>query len=100
MANQRYALEKVLTAELLGRLAGANAYERGANYWQSGKVLTLTRIEETLSARVAGTRSYDIAMWVRAGRLQYTCNCLAAAEGACCKHCVAVGLQWINEAKG
>lgn len=93
MAKPRKTLRKLLTAETLRRLAGAAAYERGLHYFESGKVISVSVIEETLTAEVLGTRLYQVRMWIRAGRLQATCDCPAAAEGAFCKHCVAAGWQ-------
>ena len=93
MANKRHTLAKLLTVETLRTLAGAAAYERGVAYFQQGQVVALTRQGETVTAQVNGTRRYEVRLWIRAGRLQYTYDCLAAAEGAFCKHCVAVGWQ-------
>lgn len=98
MANKRTALEKILTLDLLHTLAGSATYERGTNYCESGKVVNFIRNAELLTANVAGARLYEAQLWVRAGRLQYTCDCPAAAEGAFCKHLVAVGLSWLNSA--
>lgn len=97
MATQRYSLTKLLTVETLRRLAGAAAYERGVAYFQQGQVVALTRQGETVTAQVNGTRRYEVRLWMRAGRLQYTCDCPAAAEGAFCKHCVAAGWQGRQE---
>ena len=90
--KRRKTLAKLLTAEALRTFAGAAAYERGVAYFESGKVVEISYSDETLIAKVAGTRLYDVTMWVRAGRVQYSCNCEAAVEGAFCKHCVAAGL--------
>jgi uncharacterized Zn finger protein len=98
MANPRYTLAKLLTVETLRRLAGAAAYERGVAVFQRGQVVACGQEGETLQARVLGTRSYEVRLWIRAGRLQYTCDCPAAAEGAFCKHCVAVGWQGRQDA--
>ena len=100
MAKQRYTLAKLLTAETLRHLAGAAAYDRGVAVWHRGQVVTLSRQGETITAQVSGTRLYEVRLWIRAGRLQYTCACPAAAEGAFCKHCVAVGLQVRQEPAG
>lgn len=89
-ARRRKTLAKLLTDEALRTLAGTTAYERGIAYVESGKVVLLSHLDETLIASVAGTQLYQVEMWIHAGRLQYTCNCPAAAEGAFCKHCVAV----------
>ena len=95
MSNKRYTLTKLLTRVTLRQLAGAAAYERGVAYWEHGQVEEVSCQDETLTANVRGTVRYEVQLWIRAGRLQASCSCLAAAEGACCKHCVAVGLQWL-----
>ena len=97
-ANKRSPLRKFLTNNALRQLAGAAAYERGVAYFQQGQVVQINRQNETITAHVTGTRLYEVQLWVRAGRLQYTCDCPAASEGAFCKHCVAAGLQGRQEA--
>lgn len=94
MKRPRHTLQKLLTLETLRRLAGMAAYERGVAYAQHGQVGAFAQQGETVTAHVAGTRQYEVQLWLRAGRLQYTCDCPAAAEGAFCKHCVAVGWQF------
>jgi uncharacterized Zn finger protein len=91
-AKKRVTLNKLLTVEALRTLAGATAYERGVAYFEAGKVSEFSREDETVIASVQGTQLYQVQLWIRAGRLQYTCDCPAAAEGAFCKHCVAVGI--------
>ena len=84
---------KILTPELLRTLAGKLVYERGAAYSQRGQVLSWVEAAETITAQVQGTQRYEVRLWLRTGQLQYSCTCLFAAEGAFCKHLVAVGLQ-------
>lgn len=84
---------KILTPELLRSLAGTMVYERGEVYRQRGQVLSWAEVEESVTAQVQGTQRYEVRLWLRAGQLQYSCTCLFAAEGAFCKHLVAVGLQ-------
>lgn len=84
---------KILTPELLRSLAGTMVYERGEVYRQRGQVLSWTEVEASVTAQVQGTQRYEVRLWFRTGQLQYSCTCLFAAEGAFCKHLVAVGLQ-------
>lgn len=84
---------KILKPELLRTLAGKLVYERGAAYSQGGQVLSWAEAAETITAQVQGTQRYEVRLWFRTGQLQYSCTCLFAAEGAFCKHLVAVGLQ-------
>ncbi len=93
MTRQRDKLRQLLAPAALRRRAGAAAYERGLAYFQQGRVVQVSCQADGLTAQVTGTRCYEVQLWLRAGRLQYTCDCPAASEGAFCKHCVAAGSQ-------
>jgi uncharacterized Zn finger protein len=46
---------------------------------------------------VQGTHAYRVRLGVDAGgQVECSCSCPAAADGAWCKHCVAVGLRWLH----
>ena len=94
--SARFTLKKIIRPETLRTLAGSLIYERGEFYAQHEKVVTLTEEAEIILAQVQGGQLYEVKLWRRGAKLQYTCNCPFAAEGAFCKHCVAVGLQWVD----
>lgn len=72
--------------------AGTAAWERGQQYANAGRVVHLDTDREQIIAQVQGSEVYEVRFWLRGNQLQYSCSCPAAAEGAFCKHCVAVGL--------
>ena len=52
--------------------------------------------ENTVSAKVRGTQTYRVKLWPKSGNLEYSCTCPVGRDGAFCKHCVAVGLAWLE----
>ncbi len=86
------ALAHLLSERHLRRLAGERSFERGVDYLEAGCVTRLARSEERVEARVQGTRSYRVELWVADGELASSCSCPIGESGAFCKHCVAVGL--------
>jgi uncharacterized Zn finger protein len=78
-------------------MAGKRSFERGEDYFASGQVGSLERHASAITARVQGTRPYRVKLWVDDGELEYSCTCPVAADGAFCKHCVAVGLASAGE---
>ena len=49
-----------------------------------------------ITARVQGTQPYRVKLWLAKKDLDYSCNCPVGADGEFCKHCVAVGLAWLD----
>src|SRR4030095_17034681 len=43
-----------------------------------------------------GTRPYRVKLWIAEDDLEYSCTCPVGADGEFCKHCVAVGLAWLE----
>jgi uncharacterized Zn finger protein len=93
-------LNKVLTREALRQLAGGQSFGRGEDYFESGQVMSLVERDGKLTASVQGSEDYRVKIWVRDHALDYDCNCPVGADGAFCKHCVAVGLAWLANAPG
>jgi len=98
-ARGRSALEKALDRRTLRRMAGARSFERGEDYFADGQVRALAEHEGTLTARVLGTREYRVKLWVEEGDVEFSCTCPVGTDGAFCKHCVAVGLAWLEQGK-
>jgi uncharacterized Zn finger protein len=91
------SLKGLINEQLLAEIAGRSTFERGQHYAANGRVLSITEMEnQTITAQVQGSQLYEIRLWLKGKKLQYSCNCLFAIEGAFCKHCVAVGLALIN----
>lgn len=100
MKSRKHAIGSVLNREALRRMAGVRSFERGEEYFNSGLVSNLVEKNETLSAMVRGTRQYMVRLWVDNGKLDYSCTCPVGDDGMFCKHCVVVGLTWLEEANG
>ena len=85
----------MLTREELRRLAGPRSYERGESYFEGGRVRSLAEEKGTVTATVRGTRKYRVRLTLAGGGLTHACSCPIGADGALCKHGVAVGLEWL-----
>lgn len=80
----------------LRRIAGERSFERGEDYFVNGQVKALAEHEEAITAKVQGTRPYRVKLWIAEDDLEYSCTCPVGADGEFCKHCVAVGLAWLE----
>ncbi len=89
-------MSQILDYRALRRLAGATSFHRGEEYAAGGRVQGLVESEDSIAGQVRGTRRYDVRLWVDAGSLEYACTCPIGADGAFCKHCVAVGIAWLE----
>ena len=88
-------LTKLLNDAALEELAGDRAFDRGADYFAGGHVTGLKENNGTISAVVRGTYDYRVKLWAEDG-LAFDCNCPVGQGGDFCKHCVAVGLAWLD----
>ncbi|MGH7846557.1 MAG: SWIM zinc finger family protein [Candidatus Binatia bacterium] len=77
-------------------MAGARSFERGEDYFVNGQVEALAEDNGTITAKVRGTQPYRVELWIEKEDLEYSCTCPVEADGDFCKHCVAVGLAWIE----
>lgn len=82
----------------LRRMAGERSFQRGEAYFAGGQVVSLTEHEGTVTAKVEGTRAYRVKLWPEDGEPGFSCTCPVGQDGAFCKHCVAVGLAWLQQA--
>lgn len=90
------SLDAALTPESLRRLAGSKSFERGEEYFERGRVDSLSEKEGGIRAKVRGSHLYLVKLWPESDELGYSCTCPHARDGAFCKHVVAVGLAWLN----
>jgi uncharacterized Zn finger protein len=78
------------------RMAGARSFERGEDYFDGKRVKAVNEHDGTITATVQGSRSYRVKLWIENEDLDYSCTCPVGADGEFCKHCVAVGLAWLE----
>jgi uncharacterized Zn finger protein len=86
------ALASLLTHGSLRKLAGDVTFARGEEYFESGCVWKLEASNESVEARVRGTRDYRVRIWREGKRVHGSCTCPAAEDMAFCKHAVAAAL--------
>jgi len=80
----------------LRRMAGAASFERGEEYFTNNCVERLSEEDGVIAARVQGTQPYRVKLWQDGKALDYSCTCPVGRDGEFCKHCVAVGLAWLE----
>lgn len=88
---------QILNRNVLRRLAGDRSFERGEDYWLSGRVRSVTWDGGAVVARVVGTDDYRVELWLEDDELDYSCTCPVNDDGSFCKHCVAVSLKLLAE---
>ena len=86
-----------MTREKLRKLAGDRAYERGDAYARNGHVGEIAEDGGHITASVTGEMRYRTSLWVSSSKITYSCTCPVGDDGVCCKHCVALGLRWLDE---
>ena len=88
--------ENFLDRPLLQQLAGPKTFARGEEYLAENRVRQLQAGPDRAIAKVSGSRTYRVKLWHQRGQLHHACNCAAGREEIFCKHCVAVGLAWLQ----
>lgn len=89
-------ITNLLTLPVLCQMADGRTFERGKDYFERGLVGEVIFHKNTLTAKVRGTQVYKVKFWVENNKLTSSCTCPAYAEGGFCKHCVSVGLKWLD----
>lgn len=84
-----------MTHDGLLELAGERYFERGEGYHRGGHVRDLVEHDGVIAAKVLGTHEYRVRFWAE-DDLVYSCDCPLGVDGEFCKHCVAVGLAWLE----
>ena len=82
--------------DVLLELAGKRCFERGEGYHRGGHVGGIVEHEGTIAAKVLGTYEYRVRLRAEDDELDYSCDCPLGVDGEFCKHCVAVGLDWLE----
>jgi uncharacterized Zn finger protein len=83
---------------VIRRLADAQSYQRGLDYYSHGHVESLEDRDESVRAVVRGNHDYTVTLTADEGVLDYSCDCPVGSDGTFCKHCVAAALAWLNRA--
>jgi len=90
-----------ITEAALRAAAGERSFERGLSYL--GAVAGLETVGNQIIATVRGTRDYLVVLTTGeagpGGGLRGECGCPYGQEGFFCKHCVAVGLTVMRNAR-
>lgn len=89
-------LAGVLDHDSLLDLAGGTYFGRGEGYFHEGRVRSLVEHEGVVAAKVVGMEEYRVRLWEGNGGLDHSCDCPLGMDGEFCKHCVAVGLAWLE----
>jgi uncharacterized Zn finger protein len=93
-----YTFADLITQTSLREYAGGSIYPRGVAYWEDGMVQDFETTATRITAQVYGTSFYHVELWIDDG-LGSDCDCMSFVEGDFCKHCVAVGLTWLETNK-
>jgi len=56
----------------------------------------MTEYNGMITAKVEGTHTYTVKLQLNNGEAKHSCTCPMGDEDIFCKHCVAVGLAWIE----
>lgn len=89
-----------ITKRNLRTLAGDRWFARGEAYHKQARVTDLILEHDSISACVLGTDTYNVRLSCHNGRNTFHCTCPVGQDGNFCKHCVAVGLAWLNQHAG
>jgi uncharacterized Zn finger protein len=91
--TDRMTILTYITENKLIKLAGAQSYVRGEEYFEEDRIKGLLIEDDNISARVHGTHIYRVKIWMRKTTMEYSCTCpLFERDEVFCKHLVAVSL--------
>lgn len=83
-----------ITDQLLIRLAGEAAYQRGLGYYREGRVGPLRHKGKSIIAEVDGSETYQVRLKHTSKVFEGVCDCPASEGVDFCKHCVATALVY------
>ncbi|MGH3448580.1 MAG: SWIM zinc finger family protein, partial [Nocardioidaceae bacterium] len=87
------AFRRTFSRRELQSLAGRRTFERGHGYALDGRVHNVHSTSEQVTAKVRGSASYQVCLWVEDEDAAWGCTCPVGREERFCKHAVAVGLM-------
>ena len=73
-------------------MADRRSFERGLLYAANGRVGKRSMTESSVKAKVRGSSSYQVKLWLDDGEAAFDCSCPVGVDGRFCKHAVAVAL--------
>ncbi len=73
-------------------MADRRSFERGLLYAANGRVGKRTVNESSVKAKVRGSSSYQVMLWLDDGQAAFVCSCPVGVDGSFCKDAVAVAL--------
>ena len=85
---------KEISTELLTRLAGTAAFNRGEVYFQDGAVGEIKKSGHKILVEVQGNELYQVSLVHTENSFEGSCDCPASDNFDFCKHCVAAALQY------
>ncbi len=97
MPTRRQSIFELLSRASLKQLADPASFERGEDYYRRERVRDYVYDGEIVRAKVWGTDEYRVKLWAEDGDIRYDCTCPVGDRGDFCKHCVAVGLEVIED---
>lgn len=74
----------------VARLTDSRTYVRGVEYVRAGRVRISSQQRDAVTAIVTGTSPYQVRLAVGRHGLDHHCPCPVGADGAFCKHLVAL----------
>jgi len=86
------AFRKAFGRRSVEAMAGQRSFERGLLYAANGRVGKRTATEDSVKAKVRGSSSYQVKLWLDEGQPAFDCSCPLGVERRFCKHAVAVAL--------
>ncbi len=86
------AFRKAFARRPVEAMADRRSFERGLLYAANGRVGKRTATESSVKAKVRGSSSYQVKLWLDDGQAAFDCSCPVGVEGRFCKHAVAVAL--------
>lgn len=85
-----------ITKAQLKELTDSRSWQRGVDYHRQGNVISLLEDKDKIIGKVRGTRNYNVKLWVKDGELDGECDCPMGDAGVFCKHCIALGLTYLE----
>ena len=85
-----------ITEAKLKRAVDPGSWKRGQQYFRMERAGQLLEDAGEIFARVRGGRNYRVRLWVEDGEAEGECSCPMGDAGVFCKHCIAVGLTYID----